>query len=56
LAALQLSSKNRLFSKGELGKVAGNILQRQFVANKPNEKWIADVNEFNVLGESLYRY
>lgn len=40
--------------KGELGKVVKNVLQRQFAANKPNEKWITDVTEFNISGERLY--
>jgi transposase InsO family protein len=40
--------------KGECGKIAPNILQRQFSADKPNQKWVTDVTEFNVQGEKLY--
>ncbi|MFC7421911.1 IS3 family transposase, partial [Iodobacter arcticus] len=40
--------------KGECGKVAPNILQLQFSADKPNQKWVTDVTEFNVQGEKLY--
>lgn len=40
--------------KGEVGKIADNVLQRQFEANMPNEKWVTDVTEFNVRGERLY--
>lgn len=40
--------------KGEIGKVADNVLNRDFNAKKPNEKWVADVTEFNVKGEKLY--
>jgi transposase InsO family protein len=40
--------------QGECGKVAPNILQRQFSAAKPNQKWVTDVTEFNVRGEKLY--
>lgn len=40
--------------KGSYGKVAGNILNRQFIANKPNQKWVTDVTEFNIGGEKLY--
>jgi putative transposase len=40
--------------QGECGKVAPNILQRQFRAEKPNQKWVTDVTEFNVQGEKLY--
>jgi putative transposase len=31
-----------------------NILARQFWAQRPNQKWVTDVTEFNVRGEKLY--
>ena len=31
-----------------------NILARQFRAQRPNQKWVTDVTEFNVRGEKLY--
>jgi len=40
--------------KGEPGKIAPNILQRDFKATRPNEKWATDVTEFNVSGNKLY--
>lgn len=40
--------------KGNVGKVADNVLQRQFKADKPNQKWTTDVTEFNVKGQKLY--
>jgi putative transposase len=40
--------------KGEQGKIAPNILQRNFKAIKPNQKWATDVTEFNVSGNKLY--
>lgn len=40
--------------RGELGKVAPNLLQRNFNADKPNEKWVTDVTEFSLLGIKLY--
>ncbi|MET3875676.1 IS3 family transposase [Chitinophaga sp. OAE865] len=40
--------------KGELGKIAPNLLQRNFYAAKPNQKWVTDVTEFSVGGEKLY--
>ncbi len=40
--------------KGEIGKIANNILQRQFKADKPNQKWVTDVTEFNVQSDKLY--
>ena len=33
--------------RGEVGKVAPNIIQRNFVATKPNQKWTTDVTQFN---------
>jgi len=40
--------------KGELGKIAPNLLNRNFIADKPNEKWETDVTEFSLFGEKLY--
>jgi putative transposase len=40
--------------KGNVGKIAPNILKRDFVATKPNEKWVTDVTEFHLFGEKLY--
>lgn len=31
-----------------------NLLDRQFNAERPNEKWVTDVTEFNVRGNKLY--
>jgi putative transposase len=40
--------------RGEHGKIAPNILQRNFKAAQPNQKWATDITEFNVKGEKLY--
>lgn len=40
--------------KGEAGKVAENVLNRNFKASKPNEKWVTDITEFKLFGEKLY--
>ena len=40
--------------KGEQGKIAPNVLQRDFKAKRPCEKWATDVTEFNVRGKKLY--
>jgi putative transposase len=40
--------------KGEHGKIAPNILQRNFKATGPNQKWATDITEFNVKGKKLY--
>ncbi|MCY9660214.1 IS3 family transposase [Paenibacillus anseongense] len=40
--------------KGTVGKVAPNVLGRNFKAEKPNEKWVTDITEFKLFGEKLY--
>ena len=40
--------------KGEIGKICDNLLDRDFIANKPNEKWATDVTEFRIFDEKLY--
>ena len=40
--------------KGEVGKVAPNLLSRNFEAEKPNQKWVTDVTEFSLFGQKLY--
>ena len=40
--------------RGELGRVAPNLLQRQFHAKQAKQKWVTDVTEFNVAGEKVY--
>jgi putative transposase len=53
LKSLVRAKKYRSY-KGEVGRAAPNILQRQFNADKANQKWVTDVTEFNVAGEKLY--
>ena len=40
--------------RGEQGKIAPNVLKRDFKATQPNQKWATDVTEFNVSGQKLY--
>ena len=40
--------------KGEVGKIAPNHLKRNFYAEKPNQKWVTDVTEFQISGQKLY--
>ena len=40
--------------KGNVGKIAPNLLNQDFHAEKPNQKWITDVTEFSLFGEKLY--
>ncbi len=47
--------KNKYKSyKGEVGKVASNILNRDFQATMPYEKLVTDVTEFSVCNEKVY--
>ncbi|SDM30760.1 Integrase core domain-containing protein [Paenibacillus sp. OK060] len=40
--------------KGTVGKIAPNVLDRNFLAEKPNEKWVTDITEFKLFGEKMY--
>ena len=40
--------------RGSIGKAAPNLLERNFAASKPNQKWVTDVTEFNIRGQKLY--
>ncbi|WP_303798515.1 IS3 family transposase [Ruminococcus flavefaciens] len=40
--------------RGEVGRVAPNLLERDFKADKPNQKWVTDVTEFSLFGTKLY--
>jgi transposase InsO family protein len=34
--------------------IAPNVLDRNFQAEKPNEKWVTDITEFKLFGEKFY--
>lgn len=40
--------------KGEVGKIAPNIISRNFKASKPNKKWVTDITEFSLFGQKIY--
>ena len=40
--------------KGEVGKTAPNLLNWDFHAERPNQKWVTDVTEFSLFGQKLY--
>lgn len=40
--------------KGEVGRIAPNVLKRDFKADKPNQKWVTDVTEFALCGQKIY--
>lgn len=46
-------SKYRSF-QGEAGKIAPDLLGREFEASRPNQKWVTDVTEFSLFGQNLY--
>jgi len=39
---------------GQFNVEVANILDRRFHADRPHEKWVTDVTEFNVRGDKLY--
>ena len=54
----KFKTRSRKYSsyKGEVGKVADNLVKRQFTASKPNELWLTDVTEFRIKGEENKLY
>jgi len=40
--------------KGEVGKIAPNLLEQNFKAEAPNQKWVTDVTEFSLFGQKIY--
>ncbi len=40
--------------QGSVGRIAPNLLDRQFQAQRPNQKWVTDITEFSVNGQKLY--
>jgi putative transposase len=40
--------------KGEVGKIAPDLLGRDFEATAPNQKWVTDATEFSLFGQKLY--
>lgn len=39
---------------GSAGKVAPNILNRDFTADRPNQKWATDITQFSIHGQKVY--
>lgn len=59
LLCTKFKNRSRKYSsyKGQIGKVADNIVKRQFKATKPNQLWLTDVTEFRIKGqEKNYTY
>ena len=47
-------SRNIALNKGKVGKTTPNLLNRNFYAEKPNQKWVTDVTEFSLFGQKIY--
>ncbi len=54
LKSIQRPKRRYNSYKGTVGKIADNLLKRDFKADKPNEKWATDITEFKVNNEKLY--
>lgn len=39
---------------GEVGRIAPNLLNREFTATAPNQKWVTDITEFRVGERKVY--
>ena len=40
--------------RGSVGEVAPDLLQRNFYAERSNQKWVTDVTQFHLFGQKLY--
>jgi len=54
LRALVRSKKRPRDVAGVSDAHVANVLQRNFLATAPNQKWATDITEFNVNGQKLY--
>ena len=52
LLCTKFKTRSRKYSsyKGQVGKIAPNIVNRDFKANRPNQLWLTDVTEFRIKG------
>lgn len=51
----QIRIKRYKSYKGTVGKIAKNVLKRNFSVDTPNKKWVTDVTEFKIKGrKSIY--
>lgn len=39
--------------KGEVGAVVPDLLKRNFMAERPNQKWVTDLTEFSLFGRNF---
>jgi putative transposase len=50
----QIRVKKYVSYRGEQGRIMPNILQRNFKADQPEQKWVTDITEFKVKDKKLY--
>lgn len=50
----QVRAKKYRSYKGQEGRIAPNILERNFKAERPCQKWTTDVTEFSLFGQKRY--
>ena len=50
----QVRMKKYKSYKGEVGKIAPNLLERDFKADAPRKKMVTDVTEFHLFGAKIY--
>ena len=50
----QVRMKKYRSYKGEVGKIAPNLLERDFKVNEPHKKLVTDVTEFHLFGSKIY--
>ncbi len=58
LLCTKFKTRSRKYSsyKGQVGKVAPNLVNRNFKAKKPNKLWLTDVTEFRIKGNEKRLY
>lgn len=54
LKPLKIHKRKYSSYKGTVGNIVDNLINRNFEAEKPNEKWYTDITEFNLRGEKIY--
>jgi putative transposase len=54
LACLIRRRRRYVSYQGEVGTIADNVLNREFTATTPNQKWVTDVTEFRINDRKVY--
>ncbi len=51
---IKMSAIHRCFELGEISPSVPDLIQRDFHADKPNEKWLTDITEFSIPAGKVY--